>query len=127
MIVICPSCDSKYLVEAGQIGSGRHVKCTRCNHTWYCEENDFDVKELAEQTRGQSFKSKEENIQSNLPVVYENKTNIPLPFLLLVAVATSVLGYIIYDSLKFDPESLKQLMNESIGKIIMRIKSFIDS
>ena len=46
MILTCPSCESKYLVDAKQIGNGRHVKCTRCNHTWYYENNDFDIKEL---------------------------------------------------------------------------------
>ena len=128
MIVICPSCDSKYLVDAGQIRSGRHVKCTRCNHAWYCENNDFDIEELKIQVESQSSKTKEDtkNIQSNLPVVYENKSNIPLPFLLLVFVATSVLGYEIYEALNFDPETLKQCMNNSINKVVIWIKDFID-
>ncbi len=57
MIVICPSCDSKYLVDAGQIRYGRHVKCTRCNHTWYCENNNFDVEELKNKSESQSSTS----------------------------------------------------------------------
>ena len=129
MIVICPSCDSKYLVDAGQIRYGRHVKCTRCNHTWYCENNNFDIGDLKIKSESQPSKIKEDtkNSQSNLPVVYENKNRIPLPFLLLVVVATSVLGYEIYKSLDFDPEALNQFMNNSIDKIVIWFKDFIDT
>ena len=129
MIVTCPSCESKYLVDAQQVGSGRHVKCTRCNHTWYCENDNFDVKKLEFQKETQSTKAKEDNKnpQSNLPVVYENKTNIPLPFLLLVVVAISVLGYMIYESIEFDSEALKQYMNESIDIIVIWFKNLIET
>ena len=119
MILTCPSCESKYLVDAKQIGNGRHVKCTRCNHTWYYENNDFEIKELEIQKEPKSTESQEgkTNFQSNLPVVYENKTSVPLPFLLLVVVAVSLLGYMIFESMEFDPEALKQYMNKSIDKI----------
>ena len=129
MILTCPSCESKYLVDAKQIGNGRHVKCTRCNHTWYYENNDFDIKELEIKKEPQSTKAKEDktNLQSNLPVVYENKTTVPLPFLLLVVVALSLLGYMIFESIEFDSEALKQYMNQSIDKIIIWLKDFIET
>ena len=129
MILTCPSCESKYLVDAKQIGNGRHVKCTRCNHTWYYENNDFDIKELEIKKEPQSTKAKEDktNLQSNLPVVYENKTTVPLPFLLLVVVAISLLGYMIFESIEFDSEALKQYMNQSIDKIIIWLKDFIET
>ena len=127
MILTCPSCESKYLVEAKQIGNGRHVKCTRCNHTWYYENNDFDIRELEIQEAPQSTKSKEgkTNLQSNLPVIYENKTNMPLPFLLLVVVAVSVLGYMIFETIEFDSDALKKWMNQSIDKIVIWFKDFV--
>ena len=129
MILTCPSCESKYLVEAKQIGNGRHVKCTRCNHTWYYENNDFDIRELEIQEAPQSTKSKEgkTNLQSNLPVIYENKTNMPLPFLLLVVVAVSVLGYMIFETIEFDSDALKKWMNQSIDKIVIWFKDFIET
>ena len=129
MILTCPSCESKYLVDAKQIGNGRHVKCTRCNHTWYYENNDFDIKELEIKKEPQSTKAKEDktNLQSNLPVVYENKTTVPLPFLLLVVVALSLLGYMIFESIEFDSEALKQYMNLSIDKIVIWFKDFIET
>ena len=129
MILTCPSCESKYLVDAKQIGNGRHVKCTRCNHTWYYENNDFDIKELEIKKEPQSTKAKEDktNLQSNLPVVYENKTTVPLPFLLLVVVAVALLGYMIFESIEFDSETLKQNMNLSIDKIVIWFKDFIET
>ncbi len=129
MIVICPSCDSQYLVDAGQIKYGRHVKCTRCNHTWYCENSNFDVEEIKTKSESQPSQIKEDtkNTQSNLPVIYENKSKVPLPFLLLVVVSASVLGYEIYESLDFDAEALNQCMNNSIDKIIIWFKDFIDT
>ena len=129
MILTCPSCESKYLVDAKQIGNGRHVKCTRCNHTWYYENNDFDIKELEIKKEPQSTKAKEDktNLQSNLPVVYENKTTVPLPFLLLVVVAVSLLGYMVFESIEFDSEALKQYMNLSIDKIVIWFKDFIET
>ena len=129
MILTCPSCESKYLVDAKQIGNGRHVKCTRCNHTWYYENNNFDIKELEIQKESQPTKTKEDkaNLQSNLPVVYENKMTVPLPFLLLVVVAVSLLGYMIFESIEFDSEALKQYMNLSIDKIVIWFKNFIET
>tara|TARA_B100000965_G_scaffold94705_1_gene77349 strand:- start:458 stop:856 length:399 start_codon:yes stop_codon:yes gene_type:complete len=128
MILTCPSCESKYLVDAKQIGSGRHVKCTRCNHTWYYENNNFDIKELEIKKEPQTTRVKEDrNLQSNLPVVYENKNTVPLPFLLLVVVAVSVFGYMIFESIDFDSEALKQFMNQSIDRIVIWLNNFIQT
>tara|TARA_Y100001970_G_scaffold294370_1_gene451928 strand:- start:28819 stop:29511 length:693 start_codon:yes stop_codon:yes gene_type:complete len=36
MIVICPSCDARYLVDPLSLGSeGRKVRCAKCNFTWH--------------------------------------------------------------------------------------------
>lgn len=36
MILSCPSCGTRYLVDASQIGElGRQVKCARCAHEWH--------------------------------------------------------------------------------------------
>ena len=59
------------------------------------------------------------NIAVLLVNILIHKTNIPLPFLLLVVVSTSVLGYEIYESLDFDAEALNQCMNNSIDKIVI--------
>ncbi|MGH7014751.1 MAG: DUF3426 domain-containing protein [Stellaceae bacterium] len=36
MIVICPTCSTRYLVETQKLGAqGRMVRCGNCGHTWY--------------------------------------------------------------------------------------------
>ncbi|MDE2167381.1 MAG: zinc-ribbon domain-containing protein [Alphaproteobacteria bacterium] len=36
MIVTCPSCSTRYLVETQKLGAqGRMVRCGSCEHTWY--------------------------------------------------------------------------------------------
>lgn len=36
MIVICPNCSTRYLVETQKLGvQGRMVRCGSCGHTWY--------------------------------------------------------------------------------------------
>jgi predicted Zn finger-like uncharacterized protein len=36
MIVTCPACSVRYLVDAGALGAnGRMVRCARCSHTWH--------------------------------------------------------------------------------------------
>ena len=35
MIIACPSCDARYVVDPAKIGpDGRRVKCAKCGHTW---------------------------------------------------------------------------------------------
>ncbi len=36
MIVTCPACSVRYLVDPGALGAnGRMVRCARCSHTWH--------------------------------------------------------------------------------------------
>lgn len=38
MIIVCPSCSSRYLVSDSSIGeNGRDVRCASCNHQWFQE------------------------------------------------------------------------------------------
>lgn len=39
MILSCPSCQARYLVNPVQLGeAGRRVKCVRCHHVWYARQ-----------------------------------------------------------------------------------------
>ena len=121
MIVSCPSCDSRYLVDNSKIGFGRHVKCTRCNHSWYFENKNFEIERLHVPPKSEflSDKDNESASNSNLPVIYnKNKGKIPLPFLLLIITAIFVLGYESYESFDFNPEELNRCMNEIIDTIV---------
>ncbi|HYC05236.1 MAG TPA: MJ0042-type zinc finger domain-containing protein [Azospirillaceae bacterium] len=37
MILTCPSCAKRFLLDAALLGNGRRVRCGRCAHTWYQE------------------------------------------------------------------------------------------
>ncbi len=46
MIIICPTCSKRYLVEDGSIEkSGRQVQCIACNHAWFFKPTP-EAKEL---------------------------------------------------------------------------------
>jgi predicted Zn finger-like uncharacterized protein len=34
MIVSCPECGTRYLIDGAAIGNGRRVRCARCAHVW---------------------------------------------------------------------------------------------
>lgn len=39
MILTCPACTTRYLVDPSAIGNeGRRVRCARCQHTWHAEQ-----------------------------------------------------------------------------------------
>ena len=41
MIIACPSCDARYVVDPEKIGSvGRTVKCAKCGHAWLQTADD---------------------------------------------------------------------------------------
>mgnify|MGYP003674753333 CR=1 FL=1 len=43
MILTCPACTTRYLVDPGALGSdGRRVRCARCQHTWHAEPVEDD-------------------------------------------------------------------------------------
>ena len=43
MIISCPSCSARYVVNIDDVGHGRQVKCTRCNHSWYFENKAYEA------------------------------------------------------------------------------------
>ncbi|WP_029011701.1 zinc-ribbon domain-containing protein [Niveispirillum irakense] len=37
MILTCPSCTKRFMLDAGLLGQGRRVKCGQCGHIWFAE------------------------------------------------------------------------------------------
>ena len=35
MILTCPACSSRYLIEPAALGGGRAVRCANCGHRWF--------------------------------------------------------------------------------------------
>lgn len=57
MILVCPSCDTRYFAEDSSIGKeGRRVRCATCGHAWHAklqEEGDVQAAEDIGLTREQ--------------------------------------------------------------------------
>ena len=55
MIIVCPTCDSRYLLGAGDVGpEGRAVRCTRCRTEWRVFADSREPAMAAEGVGGRS-------------------------------------------------------------------------
>ena len=127
MILSCPSCSAKYLVDIHQIKYGRHVKCFRCGHVWFHENKEYDSLSVDQIETNNKFSSRKmSNDDSNLPVIYKKKNTVPLPFILLIIL-------VIFSSVYMMSENLNQLnsieftedLNQLIDKLVNKIHYFL--
>ena len=64
MIVNCPECNKKFIVQDQMIPSkGRHLQCGKCNHVWFFQLEDLTIKS--------------EKISDNKTDKLKNKTEVP--------------------------------------------------
>jgi predicted Zn finger-like uncharacterized protein len=40
MLIVCPSCASRYSIDDAKIGAGRTVRCASCQHAWFVTLED---------------------------------------------------------------------------------------
>ena len=51
MILVCPSCDTRYYTEASSLGKeGRRVRCASCGHSWFAKPDEDGEKAVSEST-----------------------------------------------------------------------------
>lgn len=105
MILECPSCQNRYLVDPRAIGkAGRTVRCAKCKNQWFAEppakEPDADV--IAAQSEAQArVEPRPIPRGSSVPALREEKITTPL-WMELAAVAAFVL-FAITAALYFRP------------------------
>ena len=126
MIISCPSCSAKYLVNIEDIGFGRQVKCTRCNHSWFHENKNYENdKKLQIEEIVNTYAERDHSKDQNLPVVYEkNKTSIPLPFLLLLIPVIFISIDAVIQNSSVNAFELSRSINSYIDYILEQIRSF---
>ena len=63
----------------------------------------------------------------NLPVVYKNQKNIPLPFLVLIVPVIFIFGSMIIDSIKIDAFAVSQSINNFISLLVNQITELFNN
>ena len=126
MIISCPSCSAKYLVNIEDIGFGRQVKCTRCNHSWFHENKNYEkLKKMQIEEIDITGAKRDHSKDQNLPVVYKkSKILIPLPFLLLMFPVIFIsIDFVIQNS-HINAFEFSRSINSFIDSILVQIRSF---
>ena len=128
MIISCPSCSARYVVNIDDIGHGRQVKCTRCNPSWYFENKAYEAEKhlLINEISNEKI-IRESLSDQNLPVVYKNQKNIPLPFLVLIVPVIFIFGSMIIDSIKIDAFAVSQSINNFISLLVNQITELFNN
>ena len=69
MIINCPSCETRYLVDPAALGeAGRQVRCARCGHVWR-EAPPADTPQRIETTAPPEANGTQAYSRSNLPAL----------------------------------------------------------
>ncbi len=109
MILDCPSCETRFLVNSSLIpAEGRPVRCAKCGHTWHVmpdgdnadtpqEDTTVDAMPNLQEVEAESFEEVSIDMGSAVPAVAEKKPSLSampmvlLSIVLLVACAVAAL------------------------------------
>tara|TARA_Y100000590_G_scaffold211137_2_gene239223 strand:- start:255 stop:674 length:420 start_codon:yes stop_codon:yes gene_type:complete len=99
MLIICSSCNSKYLVNSADLKpNGRKVQCVRCSHKWFqtsdIDNQDIDSVSTLSTTNVSDDKDNLKNI--NLPSTIVKKQKISFINSFMVVLFTFALIFIYF-------------------------------
>tara|TARA_B100000029_G_scaffold194903_1_gene192971 strand:+ start:589 stop:1008 length:420 start_codon:yes stop_codon:yes gene_type:complete len=103
MLIICSSCNSKYLINSADLKpNGRKVKCAKCNHTWFQTsviDNQESVNETIHLSDNDSNKVKSSS-NINLPstIVKEQKFSFINSLLVIFFTFVLIVIYFLFKS-----------------------------
>ena len=129
MIITCPSCSARYLVGSNDIGHGRQVKCSRCDFSWFQDNESFvdGVEDSISEVSAPNQKEPSASDNTNLPVLYETQNgNLPLPFLSLIFVSGFVLCDLILENISINAFSVSQSIISYIDQVVNFISTFFN-
>lgn len=113
MIVPCPNCNARFLVDPVAIGrDGRRVRCGRCSHTWLQSGISPETAEQIEQTAPE-FVIRPRTPGANLPALRPKARTGGSAWLMLVLLVLIIAGgaFVAYQELAgkgFKPEAILQ-------------------
>ena len=131
MLLTCPSCNSKYLLNSADLKpNGRTVGCAKCGFEWFQESIIVDEDDLITSTSNtfseeQSDKREELSFHSNLPSTYvkNEKPSVINSFLVMFFLA---LGVVIFWLIKKEGIGITALINFYIQEFYFNLKLIIN-
>ena len=97
MLLTCPSCNSKYLVNSADLKpEGRTVQCAKCGHNWFQTAKIEDEEILGSSAPSSEKKiDKNHNLTTNLPSTYveEKKSSILNSILVVVVLVVIIIVF----------------------------------
>lgn len=90
MILTCPNCPTRYLLDPAKLGSaGRPVRCGMCGHTWY-QSPPADMPAPLDPTPV-AIEPRPLPPGSNLPAIWHKPRRVGVGWALVIALAAAVL------------------------------------
>ena len=128
MLIICSSCNSKYLVNSADLKpNGRKVQCARCSNSWF-QSSDMDNQETVN-TSVPSSKNKSDDKKTtknlNLPstIVKKQKNSIINSFMVVFFTFTLIFIYFLF---KTNGINFFVFINYYITEFYFNLKMIID-
>ena len=124
MLIICSSCNSKYLVNSADLKpNGRKVQCAKCNNNWFQASNSDE--ESVPESSVPSSKNNENFKNTNLPSTFvkEQKTSF---FNSMLVIFLTIILIFLYWFIKRTGVNFFVLINYYIHEFYFNLRMIID-
>ena len=130
MMLICSSCNSRYLVNSGDLKpDGRIVKCATCDHEWFqgpnlVETGDVESSISSTLKKENNKLSNKNTFVSNLPSTYIKKENPSIMNSILIILLFAVI-IVVFWLMKNEGKGIIILLNFYIQEFYFNLKLII--
>ncbi len=124
MLIYCPSCQAKYLLNSADLYSdGRKVRCAKCKYQWFQKPN-IDYQQSLNNTKKKVLKDSS-NYNKTLPSTYVEAKKISLTNSLLMIIFI-VFIFVIYFLIKNLDQGIINLIKYYLQESIPSINKIIN-